>query len=76
MATEIGRGEGIQVRRQDAAELLKIRRGEVDLETLIETADAAIANMDSVFEDSDLPNSVDKNLVNDLLVRIRKEFYL
>lgn len=75
MATEIGEGKGIIVRRPDAAELLKIRRGEVDLETLIETADAAIANMDSVFDNSDLPNSVDKSLVNDLLVRIRTEFY-
>lgn len=75
MATEIGEGKGIIVRRPDAQELLKIRRGEVDLETLIETADAAIANMDSVFENSDLPNSVDKNLVNDLLVSIRTEFY-
>ncbi|CAK0751092.1 Nucleotidyltransferase [Gammaproteobacteria bacterium] len=75
MATEIGEGKGIIVRRPDAAELLKIRRGEVDLETLIETADAAIANMDSVFDNSNLPNSVDKSLVNDLLVRIRTEFY-
>jgi predicted nucleotidyltransferase len=75
MATEIGEGKGIIVRRPDSLELLKIRRGEVDLETLIETADAAIANMDSVFDDSNLPNSVDKNLVNDLLIKIRTGFY-
>lgn len=76
MATEIGEGKGIQVRRSDREYLLSIRRGEVDLETLIETADAAIANMDSVFENSDLPNSVDKDLVNNLLVKIRRDFYM
>ena len=75
MSKEIGRGEGIIVRRPDAAELLKIRRGEVDLETLIETADKEIAEMDEIFDNSDLPNNVDKNLVNNLLVKIRKEFY-
>jgi hypothetical protein len=35
MSKEIGRGEGIIVRRPDAAELLKIRRGEVNLDSLI-----------------------------------------
>lgn len=75
MAQEIGAGKGIQVRRSDREYLLSIRRGEIDLETLIEDADAAIAEMDSIFNNSDLPNKVDKKLVNDLLIKIRKEFY-
>ena len=75
MAQEIGRGEGIIVRRPDAEELLSIRRGEVDLENLIAMADQAIEEMDSIFDNSNLPNSVDKGLVNALLVTIRREFY-
>lgn len=75
MSKEIGRGEGIIVRRPDAQELLKIRRGEVDLETLIELADKEIAEMDEIFDNCNLPNKVDKDLVNKLLVKIRKEFY-
>jgi hypothetical protein len=75
MATEIGEGKGIIVRRPDAQELLTIRRGEVDLDSLIEIADKAIENMDEVFEKSNLPNNVDKNLVNNLLVSIRTKFY-
>ncbi len=75
MSQEIGEGKGIIVRRPDAVELLKIRRGEVDLETLISVADAEIEKMDAIFDNSTLPNKVDKNLVNDLLVKIRKEFY-
>ena len=75
MATEIGQGKGIIVRRPDAQELLSIRRGEVDLDSLINIADKAIENMDEIFENADLPNKVSKDLVNDLLVSIRTEFY-
>jgi uncharacterized protein len=75
MAQEIGAGKGIQVRREDRKYLLSIRRGEVDLETLIKEADQAIKDMDSIFDNSDLPEKVDSNLVNDLLVKIRKSFY-
>lgn len=75
MATEIGQGKGIIVRRPDAQELLAIRRGEVDLDSLINIADKAIENMDEIFENADLPNKVSKDLVNDLLVSIRTEFY-
>ena len=75
MAQEIGAGKGINVRRPDAEELLSIRRGEVDLDNLIQMADQAIEEMDSIFDNSDLPKKVDPKLVNDLLVKIRKEFY-
>ena len=75
MAQEIGAGKGIQVRREDAEELLSIRRGEVDLSKLIHMADQAIEEMDSIFDNSDLPNKVNPQLVNTLLVKIRKDFY-
>ena len=75
MSQEIGEGKGIIVRRPDAKELLKIRRGEVDLDSLISIADEEINKMDSIFDKSTLPNNVDKNLVNELLIKIRKGFY-
>jgi hypothetical protein len=75
MATEIGEGKGIIVRRPDREYLLSIRRGEVDLGKLIEDAEVAIVNMDSIFENSNLPDKVDPELINDLLVNIRREFY-
>jgi len=75
MATEIGEGKGIQVRREDREYLLSIRRGELDLDKLIEEADNAIKNMDEVFDNSTLPDRVPKGLVNALLVTIRREFY-
>ena len=75
MGVEIGEGKGIIVRRPDREYLLSIRRGELDLDKLIEEADKAIQNMDEVFEVSTLPNKVPKGLVDALLVTIRREFY-
>ena len=75
MSKEIGRGEGIIVRRPDAKELLAIRRGEVDLDSLIDTAELEIKEMDKIFDESDLPKGINPELVNDLLIKIRREFY-
>jgi hypothetical protein len=75
MATEIGEGKGIQVRREDREYLLSIRKGELDLDKLIEEADKAIENMDEIFDNSTLPNKVPKGLADALLVTIRREFY-
>ncbi len=75
MSIEIGRGEGIIVRRPNAQDLLAIRRGEVDLKTLIDESEKMISELDSVFANSNLPDSVDPDLVHNLLVEIRRKFY-
>ena len=75
MAKEIAEGKGILVRRENAQELLAIRRGEVDLQSLIDRAENDIVEIDRLFKGSDLPESVDLGFINDLLVSIRKEFY-
>jgi hypothetical protein len=75
MAKEIAEGKGILVRRKNAEELLAIRRGEVDLQSLIDRAENDIIEIDRLFKESDLPESVDLGFINDLLVSVRKEFY-
>jgi len=75
MSQEIGSGQGIIVRRPDAEELLKIRRGELDLPTLVELANKEIEKMDQIFDNSTLPDKVEPTLVNELLTNIRKGFY-
>jgi hypothetical protein len=75
MAREIGEGKGINVRRENAKELISIRKGEVDLETLIEKAESEIIEIDNIFNNSDLPDSVDSFRVKDLIILIRKKFY-
>ena len=75
MAREIAEGKGINVRRENAEELLKIRRGEVPLDELIKWAENELLIIEDLFKNSDLPDEVDFNLTNNILVTIRKEFY-
>ncbi len=75
MAREIASGQGINVRRENASELLKIRKGEVDLQTLIDHANNEIKEIDQLFRDSDLPDTLDMEIIHNLLVEIRQGFY-
>lgn len=75
MAKEIAEGKGINVRRKDAKYLLSIREGEIDLETLIDEVEKEIVEIDELFTNSNLPDSVDQNFINELLIKIRKNIY-
>lgn len=75
MAIEIGEGKGINIRRDNREELLSIRRGEYDYDKLVEDAELKIKRMDDVFELSTLPRSINRDFLNDLLIKIRKEYY-
>lgn len=75
MAREIAEGKGIIVRRSNRDELISIRKGEIDLQSLIDRAERDILEIDRLFNQSTLPDSVDTIFVNSLLVRIRNEFY-
>jgi len=74
-AKEIAQGQGIIIERPDAQELLKIRRGEVDLQSIIDWGEKEIETIDYLFDNSGLPDEVDPNFVNELLLDIRKEYY-
>jgi predicted nucleotidyltransferase len=75
MSREIAEGIGIIVRRPNAEELLNIRRGKIDLETLIDDVENEIKEIDELFKKSTLPDKVDKIFVNELLIKIRKNIY-
>ena len=75
MAIEIGKGEGINVRRPNRNQLLLIRKGEYDYDDLVREAEEKIAIMDEIFDNSELPEKMDMNFIDGLLVKIRKEFY-
>ena len=75
MSREIAEGLGIIVRRPDDGELLDIRKGKVDLQTLIDDVEREIKEIDELFKNSTLPDKVDKTFVNQLLVKIRKNIY-
>jgi hypothetical protein len=75
MAKEIGQGKGIIVRRPNALELISIRKGEVDLQTLIDSVEDEIKEVDKIFEDSNLPDKIDEIFINNLIINIRKKIY-
>jgi hypothetical protein len=75
MALEIAEGKGINVRRKEREHLLSIRRGEYDYDTLILEANQLIEKIETTFETSKLPESVDEKFSNELLIKIRKKFY-
>jgi predicted nucleotidyltransferase len=75
MAKEIAKGEGIIVRRPNAKDLIAIRKGEVDLQTLIDSVEKEIIEVDKLFDNSELPDSIDIEFINNLIVKIRKQIY-
>lgn len=75
MAKEIAEGKGINVRREDAESLIDIRRGKIDLETLIDEVENEIIEIDKLFKNSTLPEKVDTRFVNEILIKIRKNIY-
>lgn len=75
MAREIAEGKGIIVRRSNAQELISIRKGEIDLQTLINDVESEIVEIDRLFKESHLPDSVDVEFIHNLIVKIRKQIY-
>ena len=75
MSREIASGQGVIVRRANAQDLLKIRRGEVDLQELLDWATEEIKVVDALFEASDLPEGVSDDFRHELLVDMRHHFY-
>ena len=75
MSREIAENKGFIIRRPDAEYLKSIRRGEVNLQDIIGWGEEEIKIVDELFSNSSIPDSIDKSVVNDLLIKIRKEFY-
>ncbi len=72
MAMEIPQGK-LEVFRPNADYLLQIRRGEVVLEDILKQAEEDILKLDDLYAKSDLPSSVNEELMQDLLIDIRRK---
>ena len=75
MATEILRGDGVRVRRDDREELLAIRRGEIAFEELVAQADELQRQLDDLYPQSSLPHAPDTAKINQLMVEIYRDFW-
>lgn len=75
MAREIALDGEIHVERSDREFLLAIKNGEFEYEDLVQKAEHLKEELITLFKESNLPESPDKDLINALLIQIRKEFY-
>jgi predicted nucleotidyltransferase len=75
MATEIAKDVVVNVRRpeDEIEQLLKIKKGVVDLEKVMMDADEKLKQMHQAFDDSDLPKQPDLDLLNDIIYNLRKK---
>lgn len=71
MCIEIATEKTIKVKRPNADYLLSIRRGEVDLDTIINQAEKDILLLDEVYAKCNLPEKVDDDLIIEILKEIR-----
>ncbi len=76
MALEIAQHGTLTVRRPNAAELLAIRRGEVDLESIIAQAEEDIALLNSLAAVSVMPDAPDMDFCNELVLAVRRSFHV
>ena len=75
MASEIATQGKVIVKRPDYEYLMKIRNGELDYDTILNEANSLIDRIDTEFDSSTLPSEIDSELVNNILIDIRHEFY-
>lgn len=71
MAMEIAETGTLTVKRPNAEYLLQIRKGKVSLEEVIDQAEADLKKLDDLFKNCSLPDEIDKDFVNDLLLELR-----
>jgi hypothetical protein len=75
MALEIARDGIVRVRRPDAGFLLSIRQGDQDYDDLLAKAQVKIAELDSIYEKSNLPDNPDYEGLENLHKVMRKKLY-
>lgn len=63
------------VRRNNREELLSIKHGDVDLETILEASNKILETIDERVETSSLKNSTINTEIENMLVKTRKEYY-
>lgn len=72
MAIDIATLGKVIPNRENTEELLKIRKGECNLQEVLNTAEKDVIRIEELFSKSSLPDKVDFTFVNNLLIKIRK----
>jgi hypothetical protein len=73
-ALEIPKDVEINVRRPNAKYLIEIRKGQHDLESILDKCENDLKTLDEAFENANLPDAVDDRELRDLAILVREEF--
>lgn len=75
MACEIGRESKINVKRPNREFLLEIKSGKFEYEDLLEKAEKLQIEMEKAFENSNLPETPNREYINELTYKLRDKLY-
>ncbi len=75
MACEIGTENKINVKRPNREFLLEVKSGKYEYEELLIMADKLQLEMDKAFEQSYLPETPNREYINELTYKLRDKFY-
>ncbi len=75
MAEEMLKTGKVNVRRPNREQLLKIRKGEFEYDTLIEQAERKLVDIEKAFDACDLPETPDVEKIEPILIDIRRKWY-
>lgn len=76
VAKEIALEGRINVKREDRDFLLNVKNGVYEYDELVQQAEEVKAELDDLYNSADLPEEPDFEKVNQLLVDVRKAYYL
>ena len=74
-ACEIARGEGVNIRRKNVDFLMQIRRGEIEYNDILSKCENMMDDAVELFKTSNLIDHPKIGLTQELLIKIRREFY-
>lgn len=76
MAKELAQGKGFNVVRDaDRQYLLDVRNHKFEYDEVMEQVNKEVAEMEEAMKNSTLQEEIDYDKVNELLIRVRKQFY-
>lgn len=75
MAKEIASDKTINVRRPDRTFLLDVKQGKYEYDELVSWAEERKLELEHLYVSSMLPEKPDLTLINNLLIKIREQFY-
>ena len=74
-AEEIGISQTLTLKSKNRDFLMKVKNGDFEYDYLIELAQKKLNEIDKIYKESNLPDSLDQTITENILVELRDRFY-